>query len=393
MTLAVEYSTHNLKDLQVKVAIADNGKRQIESVSVDGRPVEQSRRFWTSLFARYGFGNNMFAYFDPAEVFQRITERREDDRIRVCTVQSGPDEQGNRPLPTLMAISSPEKPILQYDQIVDTLNQFEVVQEGKFPGIRYANGTLLAGYVPRGESPFEIAGDAFQARYNAIVPIDGYGSPEIVLGTLRMICTNGMIAFDKVFSSKIPSGKDIDGGLSRVRNAIAGYGNDEGFDALRRRLVTATESIASVAECADVSGSIMRVLGSSGTEKEDVRKLFDEFDRIAGNPTMMYGLVSATAVGRKRLQSLPSRATVYDLMNFATEVATHHVKDEDGARVIHGLVGKMLGDEYDLEGSAKGGRDHIDIYLQNMTGPAQPTKDRASILDQLSSGDIDGDLN
>ena len=198
-----------------------------------------------------------------------------------------------------------------------------------------------------------------------------------------------MVAFGKVFSNTIPGGSDEDGGINRLVQTIEGYGNDEGYDALRRRLTGATEAYASVSECANMSKAVMRALGSGGREKAETKELMERFDRRAGNPMMMYGLVSTTSVGRKRLATLPSRATVYDLINFGTEVATHHVPNETQARRIQGVVGSMISGEYDLEGSARGGRDFIDVYLNGQDKVAA----REDQLAELADEQIDAELN
>jgi hypothetical protein len=55
-------------------------------------------------------------------------------------------------------------------------------------------------------------------------------------------------------------------------------------------------------------------------------------------------------VNTKKLKTLPAKCSVYDLINFATEVATHH-SDTTAARRLHGWVGGLISNEYDLEGA------------------------------------------
>lgn len=353
----VEYKTFGIRDLTaISHTDEKTGKKTIESVAVNGQPVDTHQRFWNSLFARYGFSKNVFNYFAPAEVFDRIANVREDDTLRFCFLT----EKGMH-RPKLMAVSNPNKPVFVMDKITELLGGYD--PDG---GIKYADGIIRASFSPRGEAPFEIGGDSFNARFDTLIPIDGYGSPEVALGCLRLVCTNGMTAFGKVFSNKIPVGSDLTGGLSRISQTIEGYGNDEGFDALRRRLTSATESYASVAECSMMANAVMRAVGAEGMERQEIRQIVDNFDRVAGNPTMMYGLINTTAVGRKRLATLPSRASVYDLINFGTEVATHHVGGEGTNRGIQSIVGGLLGGEFDLEGSARDKeRDHIDVFLDS----------------------------
>lgn len=381
----VEYATHNIRSLTAESHTDEKtGKKSIKSVTVDGRPVNTHQRFWNSLFARYGFGRNVFNYFEPEEVFERISTRREDDSLRFCLLTHKGMHR-----PTLMAVSNPNKPIFAMDRVAELLGGYDPAD-----GILYADGIVRASFTPRGEAPFEIGGDDFQARFDTLIPIDGYGSPEVALGCLRLVCTNGLTAFGKVFSNKIPQGSDADGGFARITQTIEGYGNDEGFDALRRRLASATESYASVAECAMMASAVTRAVGASGMEREEIRQVLDNFDRIAGNPTMMYGLINTTAVGRKRLATLPSRASVYDLINFGTEVATHHVGGEGTSRGIQGIIGSLLGGEFDLEGSARDGRDHIDVFLnaEHQDASTKHVSPYAGLLDEDPELDNEEDV-
>lgn len=373
-TVTVEYVTNNIRAIEATSHTNEKtGKRSITGVMIDGQKVDSTDRFWNSLFSRYGFGKNIFNYYTPEEVFERISEKRADDRVRFCMYKSP-----GMVRPQVLAVSNPQKPVMHHDQALELLTRYEPLG-----GVKYAKGILRADYTPRGEAPFEVGGDKFQARFSTMIPIDGYGVSEVSLGCLRLICTNGMVAFGNVFSNKIPGGSDADGGFARITQTIEGYGNDEGFDALRRRLGSASESYASVAECGIISKAVMKALGATSSDKEQVRDLLSRFDRVAGNPIEMYGLVSQTSVGKKRLATLPSRASVYDLINFSTEVATHHVDSEERARGIYGVIGDMIGKEFDLEGSARNGRDFIDLYIDGEDHAAK----RAEKLTELTEED------
>jgi len=199
---------------------------------------------------------------------------------------------------------------------------------------------------------------------------------------MRLVCTNGMVAMSNVFTNKIPGGNDSDGGLSRIEQVIQSYGNDEGFSALRSRIDSATTSYASVSECNGMAKAIMHSLGAKGGNGEETtRETLDRFDRMTGNFVSMYGLASANGMGKKRLASLPARCTTYDLINFGTEVATHQVEDERSRRSIQGVVGSMLGGEYDLEGSAADGQDFIEVFLDRDSIEQQKANNRLANLE------------
>ena len=346
-----------MKDLHAEVIIdPKTGKKKIQSVKIGDRPVAATPRFWNSLYSRFGFNSQMFNYFAPAEVFERISAKKGDEQLRVC-FQTYPGAE----ISSVLAVSNPRKAHLPFDNVIDIL-----LQGNPTGNITFADGVLRSSYAPRGEAGFKIGGDDFEARFDTLVPIDGYGYASTVLGTYRLVCANGLVALAKMFSDKIPSaGKDTDGGLARIIQTIESFGNDEGYSALRSRLESATQSYASVAECTAVSKTVFKAIqgGQKTEDREAVKNILDNFDRLTGNFVTMYGLVNENAIGKKRLSSLPSRATVYDLMNFGTEIATHNVPNEVQRRQVQGIIGEMLGKEYDLEGSAKDGRDFIDVFL------------------------------
>jgi len=81
------------------------------------------------------------------------------------------------------------------------------------------------------------------------------------------------------------------------------------------------------------------------------------FHRMTGDLTRLYGLANLDALSVKRQRTLPTKAKVYDLLNFASEVATHHTTPA-GSRALHAIVGDLLSAEYDLEGTG----DHFDDW-------------------------------
>jgi hypothetical protein len=369
---SIEYDVHSMRDIKAEISTDQKtGKKKIESVTIGGRPVRTSQRFWNSLYSKFGFSGSFFNYFSPAEVFERVADKRPDERLRI-TFQNEPEA----PMSSVLAVSNPSKAHLPYQDVIDLL-----LQGNPQGDVTFADGVLRASYAPRGEAKFTIGGDEFEARFDTLVPIDGYGNPSTVLGTYRLVCANGLVALSQLFSNKIPTGsKDTDGGLARIIQTLESYGNDEGYSALRSRMENARMSYASVAECQMMSKATFKAMGGGialTQDRDALKEMLESFDRLTGNFVTMYGLVNENAIGRKRLSSLPSRATVYDLMNFGTEIATHYVPSEVQRRSIQGVVGEMLAREYDLEGSAKDGRDFIDVFIDadNETSTSRKTRE------------------
>jgi hypothetical protein len=347
-----------------------SGKRIASEVLVNDEPIQPTERFWTSLYARYGFNKSFFKYFDYAEVFQRIADVESQDRMRLCIERD--EEKGES---RLMAVSNPTKPIVRYDDLMETLDRYEGCD------VRYCDGMVESSHVPRaGGNSFEISGDAFSNRFIMSTPIDGYGLPNIYLSLLRQICSNGMVGYARTFRSTLALGRGDDDVIFSIVRALDGFGNDEGYAALRQRFEAATKSWASVYEANSLYKHLVKLLarrrigwdgvatgGSSGianllsaeqSERQSKTGSTEEigspvitaFHRMTGDMSQIYGLANVDALSVKRQRTLPTNCTVYDLLNFVSEVATHHA-DEYGSRESQGWLGTLISNEYDMENS------------------------------------------
>ena len=83
---------------------------------------------------------------------------------------------------------------------------------------------------------------------------------------------------------------------------------------------------------------------------------------MAGDLTSIYGLANMDALSAKRQRTLPSACRVYDLLNFASELATHHAKPE-GGRKLQAFIGDLVSGEFDLEGTADQFADWKDFFV------------------------------
>src|SRR5690554_844418 len=61
-----------------------NNRVVVRSVELHGETLEPTRRFWKSLFMRFGFSESVFRYFDHAEVFERVAAMAPSDQLRYC---------------------------------------------------------------------------------------------------------------------------------------------------------------------------------------------------------------------------------------------------------------------------------------------------------------------
>jgi len=83
---------------------------------------------------------------------------------------------------------------------------------------------------------------------------------------------------------------------------------------------------------------------------------------VAWPPNRIYGVANLESLSVKRQRVHPTPCRVYDLINFASELATHRVLEAERPR-LHAYIGTLISDEYDLEGTAEGVPEFNDLFL------------------------------
>ena len=355
MRWSFDYGYANLADFHVDATRETHtGKSVSRRIELHGRSAVPTRRFWKSLFMRFGIGDTVFRYFDHAEVFERISQKCADDRVRYCIAT---DEEGQG---RLLAVTNPKRPVISYHEVNDLVARFD----GR--DVTYHDGIVTSTHTPRGgERPFDIRGDRFEHRFMMETPVDGFRHPKIYLSFLRQVCSNGAIGYGRAFRSDVSLGKDIGHCIAR---ALDSYDNDEGYAALRQRFESAQTSWASVRECRGLTKLLEKTGLTSGGDKEHLKR---DFHRMSGNLNEMYGLANLDALSQKRQRVLPSRCKVYDLLNFASEVATHHSQPA-AAQGLQAFIGTLISDEYDMEGTATGKDEFADLFVSSNSVLADP---------------------
>lgn len=393
------YDFTTIDDMQVVTAVnPQSGDEYVDRVIVQDEPLKPSPRFWTSLFARFGFNKAFFKYFSHAEVFGRIAECSPSDRLRVC-VERGTDVAG-KPVSRLLAVSNPTKPIVPYEDLV------EMLETSGHLGISYDDGIIESQHRPRvGARESSILGDPHDNRFILATPVDGYGQPNVYLALYRLACSNELIAMSKIFKSGVSLGKGDDNVAFALTRVLDQFNNDEGYAALHQRVESAGQSWASVYETMVLYKLLIRLLNEKddkdlpiiGTDGAALKKSpylresltramkaeggspMGEDEKLAGTPVLrafhgmtgdvskLYGLANLDALSQKRQRSLPVNCTVYDMLNFATEVATHHAKPR-AVRSLNRWVGGMIGAEYDMEGTVDHFPDFADFHVESKLG-------------------------
>ncbi|MGL4554675.1 MAG: DUF932 domain-containing protein, partial [Gemmataceae bacterium] len=353
-----------VKDIKVTTRLDKTSNRPaVDAVELDGRPVKPSSRFWNSLHVRFGFTSNIFRYFTHAEVFQRISEVAPSDKVQWCV------ENGDKDA-TLLAVTNPSAANMRHDDLMELLDKRGAGE------VRYARGVVTSEHAPRLNPTFQIAGDGFQNKFILDTPIDGYGRPAVYLSMLRLICANGLVGYSPTFRSELSVGKGENGISFALERVLGGFNNEEGYSALRQRFEGATKSWASVAEANKLYKVLVKMLGTGQIEAGvgraakggDGASAFDrspvlvKYQRMSGDLSRTYGLANLDTLSVKRQRTLPAACKIYDLLNFASEVATHHA-GEVGNRTLQAYIGELISGEYDLENTADQFSDWRDFFL------------------------------
>ena len=320
------------------------------TVSLGGEMLQPTPRFWGSVFKLLGIGEGTFAYFDHAEVFERVVERAAKaggGRVRVSVERP---HEPHRP-PRLMGVSDPKKPYVPLDLARDLATRHDGER------LSYADGVLTSDHTPRsGFEGFDVGPDRFANRFVFETPVDGVGAPRVFLSLLRTVCTNGMVAYSRAFRSDLRVGMEAEATLDR---ALGHFDHDAGFGALRQRFEMAQKSWASVAEVRKLERVVRRwhdhLRGGSTPALDRVRE-------AGGDLQSLYGLANLDGLSARRQRLLPAKCRSYDLLNVASEVATHRA-DAAARRALDAYVGDLVSDEFDLEGTAEKVGDFRDLFL------------------------------
>lgn len=351
---------------KVKMNPQASGKKKVSvaSIELDGRELYPTDRFWSSMQMRFRFRKTIFKYFTPDEVFDRITQK-DNGMIRYCIENTGSK-------PKLLAMTNPAKPVVNPEGLEELLAH----EESRTVKSTYANGVIQSCHNTATPWNMEIAGESFGTQFYVDTPIDGFGKPQVFVSLLRQVCANGLVGYAPAFRTELNIGKKDEGVMFTLERAMQSYSNDELFTALVDRMQSATKSYASVFEAMKLHKLLIKIYNEGGTNlkklvlskemgtSENDIPMMANFFKAVGDLNSMYGLTNMDSVSSKKQKLMPTKATMYDLINFATETSTHICKPA-GSRKLNGYVGDLLATEYDLEGTADGMNDWQDLFLNN----------------------------
>lgn len=404
----ITYGIANIKSYEAEY----DDKGNVASLIIDDKiQAKPSDRFWTSLccqFSSYGLSPKLFKLFTHREVFDRLHERLPEHGGEMrYTVENHDGEC------SLLALSRPSKAYLPFDETYDLLARTGLGAPG------YARGIIRTNHAPAHMADFTVGPDEFSHRYVTEIPIDGFSLPSMYLSLFRTVCSNGATAMSPAFRSSVPIGNDETNTVMALGRAIDSFNNEEGYAALRQRFESAANSWASIRECQKAYG-IMAKLADAGsltidglrpnvvrhpdgriveedspghfwthestfrghkgmlddlcTRRSIARRVTEEgitmrekinraYLQMSGDIVDLYKLTTVDSLTDKKQGQLPSKCTVFDLINLSTELSTHYAAGANSARKLDAFVGDLVSAEFDLEDSKKAKPQFTDWFM------------------------------
>ena len=296
-------------------------------IQYEDRVYETSDRFITSFARKLKFSNNIFNYFTAEEVFDRVQQRNPDVAFKVTF-----DRQDGE----ILGVVDENKKLLPPEIACNVFAADPRVRK-----IQYDKGVWEAEF--QLDETFSVRGDSDYARKIWVhYPVDGVSMPCIYLAVLRQVCTNGAVALVPGFRTEIEINDESGTHLARL---LKSYNNDNGFMALESRLQTAQDTAASVNELLRIESLITAQVSSVPAASA----LQTRLEEMAGDPCARYETTSLNNIAPKKRSLLPVDCSVNDLVNFCSELTTHHENLIGRVDVFNAAVGSMLSQEFDLE--------------------------------------------
>jgi hypothetical protein len=326
------------------VEVLDSDESKINGLAIDGTTYKPSTRFYKTLADELGIPYGVFGFFTPLEVMTRAAEKEPLLPLRVTVDTAQGEALG------LMQDKGLPMPVKYIENV---LHEDRRLQE-----VEYCNGELNA--LLDLDDPWEVPNDStYRVRVRCRVPVDGVGMPDMSLATWRQVCSNGAVAETPLFRTKMEI-KDNSG--EHFRRLLASFSNPSGVEMLQERMCVAAGTKASVGEVLLLEGLIRRSVANTRNQML-LRKRLNE---IAENPCVRYGVTDLTNIGQKKRPLLPVGCSVADLLNFASELATHHAELLKPESTLQSFAGTVLSKGFDLEDLYPNAVRTSDFYLSGL---------------------------
>ncbi len=314
-----------------------NGKNTIE---IDGEVMKQSSRFLNSFVSRFGFGKQTLSLFSMDEVIERLIQTRYDREIQVALEHT---DDGIK----CLSVSSPTTKLPRVGTLIDILNNRGI------DGLSYDNGILTGSFDFTRISGLKIGDDNHKSGYHIQIPLDGYGKPCTYLQLLREVCTNKMVGLGPAWKQVINIGDNNDSEVI-IRRFIDSYSNEEGIAAIQDRMEKSMITPASLSEVFKAQRLLRNIETPVSGDRHNtpVDKWLYKFLKDSDK----YGIISESDISEKVLKMIPSKVSVYGLINLVTEISSHFGRDLPliEQMKLDGFTGTLISDNYDMEGFGKG---------------------------------------
>lgn len=319
--------------MTTRVSIADlvpvdcdqaTGKFKIQ---FDNHTYFTSERFITSFARKLKFSTNIFNYFSAEEVFDRVYQRNPDVAFKVTF-----DRQDGE----ILGVVDESKKILPAEIACNVF-----ASDPRIQSIHYSRGVWEAEF--QLDETFSIRNDSPYTRKIWVhYPVDGVSMPCVYLSVLRQICSNGAVALVPGFRTDIEVNDESGTHLSRL---LRSYNNENGFMALESRLQTAQDTMASVNELLKIEN----LLNAQIVDQSSASALQTRLEEMAGDPCSRYETTSLNNIAARKRSLLPVGCSVIDLINFCSELTSHHENIISRVDAFNATLGNMLAQEFDLE--------------------------------------------
>ena len=305
--------------------IEENGR--FVALTVEGERYKPSQRLFKGLAQRMKVPLSVFELFSPLEVIRRAAERAPELPLRLTV-----DREDHQALALIEDKGMP----LPAGNIEVAMREDKRLQQ-----FDYHDG-VITGRFDLGEA-WDVPGDSkYGVHVSTEVPVDGMGTPKATLATWRQVCSNGAVAEAPLFRTKLEVN---DNSGDHFRRLLRSFSNPRGVEMLHERLIAANGTKASVDEVYQVEQLIRRQVRDARSQM----LLCERLQGVADNPCVRYGVTDLGAIGERRRGLLPTGASVADVMNFVSELNTHHGELIKNRTAANGLLGNFYARSYDLE--------------------------------------------
>ncbi len=313
-------------------------------IQFDGCTFRTSDRFIASFARKLKFSSNIFTYFTAEEVFERVQQRNPDVVFKVTF-----DRQDGE----ILGVVDEGKKILPAEIACNVFASDPRVQK-----IQYSKGVWEAEFLL--DESFSVKNDSEYSRKILVrYPVDGVSMPCVYLSLFRQICSNGAVALVNSFKTDIEVNDESGMHLSRL---LRSYNNENGFMALESRIQTAQDTLASVNELVKIEN----LLSAQIEDQSSVSALHTRLEEMAGDPCSGYKTTALSNISPKKRPLLPVNCSVNDLLNFCSELTTHHDNIISHVDAFNAALGNMLAQEFDLEEMYHNQRPAKAFHLDDM---------------------------